>query len=165
MMPLGHIGFPLVPFLMMKEPRWDVRLLALGAFLPDIIDKPLGHLLLPENNGRIFAHTVLFALMVLAAAVAYRPLMPFSLGVSFHLLQDGIFLDTQGALWPLMGPFRYTDYELVRWLFAFTEPYTICEELFGLAVISAVIWKFGLLGKDRFLHLIRTGKLHRPRTQ
>ncbi|MGA1866448.1 MAG: metal-dependent hydrolase [Thermoplasmatota archaeon] len=144
MMPLGHIGIPLVPILMMKQEVLDKRflfLVALGGLLPDIIDKPLGHLILPENNGRIFGHALLFALIVLTAALAYRPMMPLSLGVSTHLLLDGIWFDPQGALWPLMGHFRSTDYDIVNWLYAFTEPYTIAEELFGLVVIALVARK------------------------
>ncbi|MBN1539586.1 MAG: metal-dependent hydrolase [Candidatus Thermoplasmatota archaeon] len=147
MMPLGHIGIPLVPFLMMKDNVFDRRFLffvVLGGLLPDIMDKPLGHLVLPENNGRIFAHTLLFALVVLMAALAYRPFMPFSLGVSTHLLLDGVWFDPQGSLWPLMGPFRSTDFDVANWLHAFTEPYTIAEELFGLAVIILVARRFFL---------------------
>ncbi|MGA1820714.1 MAG: metal-dependent hydrolase [Thermoplasmatota archaeon] len=164
-MPLGQLGIPLVPFLLRKEPDWDVRLLALGAFLPDLIDKPLGHLLLPENNGRIFAHTVLFAFIVLCAALAFRPLMPMSLGISVHLLIDGMFLDPHGALWPLFGGFESTDYELIRWLHAFTEPFTLAEELFGLSVIAFIIWKFGLFNRKRASRFLKTGRLRTARTR
>ncbi|MGA1792713.1 MAG: metal-dependent hydrolase [Thermoplasmatota archaeon] len=159
MMPLGHLGIPLVPFLLRKEPDWDIRLLALGAFLPDLIDKPLGHLILPENNGRIFAHTVLFAVVVIAAALAYRPLMPMSLGISVHLLVDGMFLDPHGAFWPLFGAFESTDYELIMWLHAFSDPFTLVEELFGLSVVAFIIWKYGLLHRRRLLKFLRTGRL------
>ncbi|MGA1873684.1 MAG: metal-dependent hydrolase [Thermoplasmatota archaeon] len=161
-MPLGHLGIPLVPFLLGREPDWDIRLLALGAFLPDIIDKPLGHLILSENNGRIFAHTLLFASLLLMAAAAWRPLMPLSLGVSSHLLLDGIFLDPRGALWPILGGFESTDYEVIRWLHAFAEPYTLTEELLGLAVLVFVLWKFGLYKKNRLARFIRTGRLRVP---
>jgi hypothetical protein len=58
MMPIGHLGIPMLPFLFKNDPDWDIRLLILGSLLPDLIDKPLGHIILPENNGRIFAHTL-----------------------------------------------------------------------------------------------------------
>jgi len=37
---------------------------ALGAILPDLIDKPIGRILLGESvaNGRLFGHTLLFVL-------------------------------------------------------------------------------------------------------
>ena len=42
--------------------RIDIRILMMGSLLPDIIDKPVGRLLLRDtlNNGRIFSHTLLF---------------------------------------------------------------------------------------------------------
>jgi len=163
MMPLGHLGIPLIPFLLKKDQDWDIRLLVLGAFLPDIIDKPLGHLILPENNGRIFAHTVLFAVVLLTTALAFRRLMPLSLGVSVHLLVDGIFLDPHGALWPLLGAFRSTDYELIRWLHAFNEPYTIMEELFGLTIIALIVWQYGLYSRKGLSRFLRKGRLRTPR--
>ena len=61
--------------------RWKgeimaVPLAALGAILPDLVDKPLGHLLLQEtlDNGRIFGHSLLFTGMVftIAAVVGGR---------------------------------------------------------------------------------------------
>ena len=50
----------------------DIRLLFIGSLLPDIIDKPLGMIILRDSlaNGRIFAHTLLF-LVVLTICGTY----------------------------------------------------------------------------------------------
>jgi hypothetical protein len=165
MMPLGHIGIPLVPFLFQKNPQWDIRLLVLGSLLPDMIDKPLGHLILPENNGRIFAHSLLFAVIILLTALAYRPIMPLSLGISMHHILDGTFLDPRNTLWPIMGGFETTDYEIIQWLYAFQKPYVVIEELVGLSIILFIGYRFGLFNISALKRLARTGKLGQKRTQ
>jgi hypothetical protein len=165
MMPLAHIGIPMLPFLFRDDPGWDIRLLVLGGLLPDLIDKPLGHLIMPENNGRIFAHSLIFALSLLLIALAYRPLMPLSLGVSMHQLLDGTFLDPGGAAWPFLGPFESTDYQLIEWIHALTDPYTITEEMIGLSIIILIVYRFDLLKWRRLLTAARTGRLGRKRTQ
>ena len=165
MMPFGHIGIPLIPFLFQKDPDWDIRLLILGSLLPDIIDKPLGHLILPENNGRIFAHTLVFAVLILLAALAYRPLMPLSLGISIHHILDGVFLYPKSALWPLLGGFEPTDYRLMEWLYAFLEPYVMVEELFGIIIILLAAHRFGLFKLSNLKRAARTGRMHQKGTQ
>jgi hypothetical protein len=165
MMPLGHLGIPMLPFLFQDDPRWDIRLLVIGALLPDIIDKPLGHIILSENNGRIFAHTLLFSVSLLLIALAYRKLLPLSLGVSVHQLLDGIFLDPEGALWPLFGGFESTEYRLVEWFDALLEPFTIAEELLGLSIILLVIFRFDLFKVRMILRTLRTGILGSKRGQ
>jgi hypothetical protein len=44
----------------------DYRLVLIASILPDIIDKPLGGVILKESvgNGRIYAHTFLFLLFL-----------------------------------------------------------------------------------------------------
>ena len=46
----------------------DYRLVAAGAILPDLIDKPLGIYLLRRQlgSGRIYGHTLLFGLVLVA---------------------------------------------------------------------------------------------------
>lgn len=50
---------------------FDLRFWALGSLLPDIIDKPVGRYILAgtfQYNGRIFSHTLLLVVLLLAAA-------------------------------------------------------------------------------------------------
>ncbi|GAH30952.1 unnamed protein product, partial [marine sediment metagenome] len=72
----GHIGVTLgIAFVLFQFvlPRIGIRLkinylfIALGAILPDLIDKPIGRILLGESvaNGRLFGHTLLFVLILI----------------------------------------------------------------------------------------------------
>ena len=74
MFPLGHVGLVvgaiIAGLLIARRPdvlgKVDFRIVAVLAMLPDIIDKPLGHFVLGEtlNNGRIYAHTLVFLVLV-----------------------------------------------------------------------------------------------------
>ncbi len=157
-MPLGHVGIPLFILIFKDDMDFDIRLLVIGAMLPDIIDKPLGHLILPENNGRIFAHTLLFAIALLISAVVWRKLTPLSLGVSGHLLLDGMFLEPESALWPFFGGFPSTDYDVINWIYAYLDPYVIAEEAAGLLMIAFIVWRFRLFEWRNFKELLRSGR-------
>jgi len=163
MMPLGHIGLPFIPFLGQRAYKVDPRLLMLGAVLPDMIDKPLGHLLLPMNNGRIFAHTLLFAVVILCAGIVFRKLMPLSLGVSFHHLFDDLYLDPRTALWPLMGPFPTSDFKFTSWITAFSDPQVFGWELLGIIVLVVFLVQYGVRGPRDILRLVIRGS-YPPRT-
>ena len=147
MFPLAHLGIPLIPIIIAERRDIDFRLLALGALLPDIIDKPLGHLILSENNGRIIAHTLIFAIFAVALAIHYRKLLPLSYGIVFHGILDTTFTDPQGTLWPFTGPFRATDFHLVYWFDSFLEPTVVAWEIVGLlSVVYFLKWD-GILTK------------------
>jgi membrane-bound metal-dependent hydrolase YbcI (DUF457 family) len=93
--------------------RIVVPVAALGAILPDIVDKPLGHLLLQGtlDSGRIYAHTLLFlGLVTVAGVVAWRyKLTPLvlvaAMGVASHLVLDTMWDNPVTLLWPALGPF------------------------------------------------------------
>lgn len=145
-MVLGHLGITLFPLLFNRDFNWDARLLLVGAILPDLLDKPIGHLLLPQNNGRMIGHTILFSATLVLIAFKFRKIAPLAFGTAFHQLLDGVYLDARGALWPLLGPFEHTDYQLGSWLEAYTDPWIIGEELAGAAIIIMVITIYGISG-------------------
>ncbi len=77
----GHIGITLGIFYLLNTLFSKNSFLAtvpyivIGSLLPDIIDKPLGRIILAETigSGRIFAHTLLFgALLGLAGYYLYH---------------------------------------------------------------------------------------------
>lgn len=89
----------------------DIRLLLLGAVLPDIIDKPVGQLFFREtfNNGRIFSHTLLFP-TILAAIGFYiyhsrgkSWLLVIAGGTFMHLILDQMWIVPETLFWPLFG--------------------------------------------------------------
>ena len=94
--------------------RVDYRFILLGALLPDLIDKPLGLMLLPVAlaNGRTFLHTLLFlALTIVAALLIYRQGrrmwgIYIAFGVVTHFILDAMWAEPVTFYWPLLGPFQ-----------------------------------------------------------
>lgn len=92
-------------------PRMDIRLLLFGSLLPDIIDKPLGNIILRDtlDNSRIYSHTLLFAVIIsLLAFYLWKGkgqlwLLPVAVGVIMHLVLDQMWLKHCTLLWPLCG--------------------------------------------------------------
>ncbi len=86
-----------------RDPRFDYRLLAVGALLPEIID-------LPSRQAR-WAHSVTAAVAVLAvimlATAGRKPvrrlLLAIPIGMLLHLVFDGAFTATEVFWWPFSG--------------------------------------------------------------
>lgn len=113
---LGHIGITLGTFYILnrlsskKNFLVNVPWIVIGALLPDLIDKPLGRIILADTigSGRIFAHTLLFGLLlILAGYYLYnkgKPELLIIAGASFcHLLEDQVWNKPVVFLWPLFG--------------------------------------------------------------
>ncbi len=88
----------------------DYRILAVGALLPDIIDKPLAFILpgVLEGVGRNIGHTLLFSLLLLViwrldSGRKLNFLLPLAIGSALHVLFDGMFTIPSTLLWPSMG--------------------------------------------------------------
>jgi len=113
----GHLGITLGLFKLLEHKlpvlkgRIDYAAVLLGSMLPDLIDKPIGRVIFSGtiDNGRIFAHTLLF-FIVLCAVSFYlwkrkddiRPM--FLSAASFcHLIQDNMWEVPATLFWPLMG--------------------------------------------------------------
>ena len=103
------IGLVLVP---LTGDRRVVALAALGAVLPDLIDKPLGHIILAGtvNYGRLYFHglTVL-SLFVIAGLLLYRyrhriGLLVVAAGMASHQVLDGMWYNPVAWFWPFLGP-------------------------------------------------------------
>ena len=85
------------------DPAFDVRLLIVGALLPDIVDGPFG--------GARVAHSIVTAVALLTVTmlttIGRRPLrrrlLAVPIGVLLHLVLDGAFGDARLFWWPLSG--------------------------------------------------------------
>lgn len=161
----GHIGITLGIFyfvsqLSSKNSFWEkVPWIAIGALLPDLIDKPLGRIILDETigSGRIFAHTLLFGtLLGLAGYYLYRQGKPELLiiaGASFcHLLEDQIWNNPEVFFWPLLGwgfPKDTISGSFIEYLMIiFNRSYdpaftgTFVSEIIGLLIIVLLTGKY-----------------------
>ena len=119
----------------------------LGGVLPDLVDKPLGHLLLAStiDNGRLVAHSLAFLLLLLVAgSLLFRGRRPWlapalALGVLSHQLLDAMWRDPSAWFFPLLGPFtpgHYPDYFLSGLTAELGSP---SEWLFGAATLALVL--------------------------
>ena len=85
-----------------------------GALLPDLIDKPLGLLVLSSSigSGRIFSHTLLFLLLLLIAGLAIRSryrapaLLAVAVGVASHQALDLMWEMPETWFYPFLGQFK-----------------------------------------------------------
>jgi membrane-bound metal-dependent hydrolase YbcI (DUF457 family) len=139
MLLFAHLGLALA------ASRFAVRanlvFVAIGSMLPDIIDKPLGEVVYgTPNMGRIFAHTLLFLLLLCMAAFYTRDIRLASLcgGVLIHFSLDFMWNSPTTLFWPLLGSFPPaanldTMSYLQMLLQGLREPLVLVPELLGLA--------------------------------
>jgi len=94
---------------------------ALGAVLPDLIDKPVGHILLAGtlDSGRLFGHGLLFLALLAVAGIALYwrresfALLAVAAGALSHHLLDAMWAIPVTWYFPLLGPYQpygFTDY-------------------------------------------------------
>lgn len=154
MMPFGHVGISLGvgwvaeragqevasgPF---RVSRWMV---ALGAFLPDLVDKPLAGLA-PEvfTSTRTLAHSMLFNLVILSVALllirryGWTAPLTVALASAGHLVLDSLWTEPRVVLWPLYGlafSGHATDLGLGALLDRLLDPF----EFLGLIVLVLLL--------------------------
>lgn len=94
-----------------RDDRMDLRMLLLGALLPDLVDTPIGLVFFDSlGSVRLFTHGLLLAATVMMAVVVGtrrgRPRklwMPLAIGLLFHIVLDALWLDPETLWWPLFG--------------------------------------------------------------
>lgn len=167
-------GTVLIARYVFKDAAMDLRWLALGALLPDLVDKPIGSVLFAGtfDSHRLWGHTLLFPVVLLAVAmVAFRRgttarknALAVVLGVFIHLLLDGAWLRHEGFLWPLFGldfP-RMANHQLgdlVRSMI--TNPMVIAGEVLGLAYL-VLLWRRHLREPGGVGRFMRRGRIPLP---
>jgi hypothetical protein len=137
---------------------------AIGSILPDLIDKPLGYIVF-ENTldyGRIYAHTVLFFLVVLVIGllVWYRygsfAGVALALGVLSHDLLDAMWAEPANWYYPFLGPFQGRHVENF-FLSGLTQELTNPSEwLFAFAVLLILVCVLKARGSPFIIHHGRT---------
>lgn len=131
----------------------DYRWVILGLLAPDLIDKPVGRILLHRRfqSGRLIGHSLLLALGMVWVSVTrpaknlFNPSCKMVIeavaGLLVHLGMDWIWADSAVALWPATGKFPVRPVN-GRWWRAFVPGIKggkAAEELLGLA---ALMWVY-----------------------
>lgn len=145
MLLFAHMGLALAAARFV--PRANLAFVAIGSMLPDIIDKPLGEIVYgTPNMGRIFAHTLLFLLLLAGIAFYTKDIRLASLcgGVLFHLSLDFMWNSPVILFWPLLGSFPlalHVDVAsyLQMLLIGLTHPIVLLPELAGLAYFMYIL--------------------------
>ncbi|MEO5724240.1 MAG: hypothetical protein ABIQ39_00265 [Ilumatobacteraceae bacterium] len=139
---------------MFRDPRFDYRLLLLGALLPDIVD-------IPARQAR-WAHSLTVAVGVLAAVMLVtagrkpirRLFLALPIGMLLHLVWDGAFSSTKVFWWPFSG--SWGDVRVPSLARGWWD---IPMELAGAAILVWAWRTFGLADSSRRRNFLRTGRL------
>ena len=109
MLVLAHVGYTtgavrISQKFALRRPL-DYRLVILMAILPDVIDRTLYVFVIPgAQSGRLFAHTLMFNLLLLAVLVAIRrDLWICGVLPLVHLLLDLQSMSADQLFWPFLG--------------------------------------------------------------
>lgn len=137
-----------------RDPRFDYRLLLMGALLPDIIDVPVG-------QAR-WAHSVTFAIVVLTVVMlatfgrrpVRRTLLGLPIGILLHLVFDGVWTSTAVFWWPFTGSWGDVAVPSLDrgW-------WNLALEAIGLALIVWIVRSFDLRSAAQRRQFVRTGHL------
>lgn len=176
MLLFGHIGvtlgifFGLGIFLPRLKTIIDPKYLAIGALLPDLIDKPLGMVIFASTitTGRMIGHTLLLSLLLFSIGLyLYEKrrdirVMSLSIGSLFHLIEDQLWKSPKILFWPLQGlsfpkdTIDYVGLEQVSILFKKSVTLNFARssspEIFGMGIIVILTlhWLIKRLGKNKF---------------
>lgn len=152
--------------------RIDIRVLLVGALLPDIIDKPLGHIILQDylSSGRTYAHTLLFFILITLAGLFLLKrtgrtwMLGLSIGTFIHLILDEMWRGKwrETFLWPMYG-LEFPRADLTGWTGniwynLLHEPAVYVPEIIGGVVIILFLWV--LLRNGRLISFSRHGRLY-----
>jgi membrane-bound metal-dependent hydrolase YbcI (DUF457 family) len=168
---LWHVGGALFLFRwIFRDPGVDVRFLVFGAILPDLIDLPLGTILLADkySSGRLWAHSLLAPTVLGVATLVFtrrgarrKAWIAIAVGMFFHLLLDGMWRVTEVFAWPLFGDFPKgaSPFWPAAWSRALSDPIRWLEEIAGLAYLVALWRRAGLADPGARRRLISEGRL------
>ncbi len=149
---LWHVGATLaIVRYVFKDPNMDLRFLAIGSLLPDLVDKPIGSVLFVDQfqTGRVYGHALLAPVMLLAVvmlvtrrgSVRRKAWLGLPIGALLHLFLDGQWANPEGFWWPFLG-LDFPEMDPARlWPLledTITDPLILLGEAVGLAYLVAL---------------------------
>lgn len=149
----------LIVMVVFRDPRFDYRLLAVGAVLPDIVDGTIGQL----AGGALVLHSitasVVVLIVVMAATVGKRARrkqwLALPIGMFLHLVVDGAVDDARVFWWPLGG----WSFEDARLPVVDRGLWNVPLELIGVAMVTWIWRRHGLSDPERRRWFRSTGQL------
>lgn len=154
-----------------RDPKVDVRFLLLGAILADLIDLPIGTLILADrySTGELWAHSLILPTIYMAAVLVLtrrgrrrRAWMALGVGWLFHLLLDGMWVSQEVFLWPFFGfgiPAGDAPFWPLAWERALSDPWRWVLEAMGIGYLIWLWFAVGLNRSERRAGMLETGRL------
>lgn len=167
-----HLGATLWLFRwIFRDPKVDVRFLFIGAVLPDLVDLPVGTLLLADrySTGELWSHSLLIPTVYMSLVLLLtrrgrrrRAWMALGVGWLFHLLLDGMWANQEVFLWPFFGwavPVGEPPFWALAWERAMSDPWRWIKEAVGLGYLVWLWIAMGMSDKDRRSATLESGRL------
>ncbi len=166
-----HLGGSLWLFRwIFRDPKVDVRFLLFGAILPDLVDLPLGTLLLTDrySTGELWFHSLTFPALYMAGVLIYtrrgrrrRAFMAVGVGWLFHLLLDGMWTNQDVFFFPFFDyiPAGEAPFWPLAWERAMSDPWRWLKEVAGLSYLAWLWITLDLRSPERRRQVKETGRL------
>ena len=146
---LGHLVIGLIVGFILYEFFHDqtvIVFVAIGSVLPDIIDKPLGYIILGStlDNGKIFYHSLIIVLLFFVTGLLVwkfyksHSFLFTALGVFLHQILDLMWKHPVNWYYPLLGPYQtgaHKDYFMNA---VIAELTSVTEWIFFIAILVIV---------------------------
>jgi inner membrane protein len=167
-----HLGATLWLFRwIFRDPKVDVRFLLLGAILPDLLDLPVGTMILADrySTGELWAHSLILPTIYMIVVLLStrrgrqrRAWMAVGVGWLFHLLLDGMWADQNVFLWPFFGwevPPGEAPFWPLAWERAMSDPWRWVKGAIGLGYLAWLWIALGMSDPSRRQSVLLTGRL------
>ena len=153
---LWFLGTALVTvWYVFTDPRFDYRLLLVGALLPDLIDVPAGQARWAHSLTVAVGTLALVMLVTAGRKPVRRLLLGLPIGMLLHLVWDGAFASTEVFWWPFSGSWgdvQVPSLERSLWL-------NLLMEAAGAAMLWWAWKRFDLADAQRRTQFVRQGTL------
>lgn len=151
----------------LQHSKIDYRLVLVASLLPDIIDKPLGLIILPVTLGssRNLGHTILFLLVLFLLGLFFLKkradfrLLLVAYCSTIHLALDRMWERPQVLFWPFLG-YKFSHSDPTEWINrvttnALAHPDVYIPEIVGIVI--CILFAVHLLKNKAVIKFIRNG--------
>ena len=147
---LGHLVIGLIAGFIIYEIFHDQNAIifcALGCVLPDIVDKPMGYIVLNSvlDSGRIYFHSlIIFTLFFITGIIVWRyyhsnSFLCVGLGIIIHQLLDLMWNQPVNWYYPVLGPYQAHGYKDYFSQAIFSELSSVTEWIFFIAIVIIIL--------------------------
>jgi len=155
---------------LLRDRRWIIPC-AIGAVLPDLIDKTLGHIIFADSigYGRIYAHTLLcFAVIFLTGLIVWKyrkspVIVGMAVGIVSHQVLDLMWNEPANWFFPFQGPFQGhlpTDYVFTLITAELNNPPEVLVALIlGLGALVYLKFRHKIMQTDDYRAFLKSGLL------